>query len=691
VTDPRQTDAAAKKSRPLAIGLLLAFLLSLYLTTSAGHTSSNDEELMYLVTAELVEQGSPALPVGDSELLACAGPGPCGVSRGADGRYYAAYGILQSGLAIPLYVVGDRLARLFDGRYHELITRASVTTLSALATAAAAAVVALIAIELGASPRGATMLALLYGVATIAWPYAKYFWSEPLAAALLATAVLFAIRGSNRQSPGQWALSGLAVGLAGATRAAMLVSVPALAVFLLISSFTGSPWNGGRHTAPGAFARQSAAFGAALLICLGIMGGYNALRYGSFLDTGHGLVPGAEISAFSRREDGGNALMGLYGVLLSPGKSVLLYSPPLFAAVIALPAFWRKRPKESVLLAGLLCGQLTLSVVLGWWYGEAAWGPRYLVPLIPILLLPLAVWFDPLANLGRARRLLMVSTVGLGLVIQLFAITVNYNTYILLTGGPHGPDAERRWFDPAATPLLGAPRQLRERVDLYSRRLEPGQYALAGGFYESESTDGPFPRWTNGQAAIRFAPRESGDGMLSLRLVQPQHGNPGPLPELSLRLDGGSTGLLPQRVAQGQPGHYAISVALPGLAAGTHRLELVSPTFVPAEFVGTPDQRKLGVQVREATFDLPSGRLEWVDVPVVPPLPVTAERPWSRTAFGWFYDPRVPHLVDFWPWYVAHAGLPPILATLGFIPLLGALWFGWRLARSLVRTLPRPE
>lgn len=682
VADARHTDAARERGRPLAIGLLLAFLVSLYLTTSGGHTSSNDEELMYLVTAGLVEHGSPALPPDESELLACAVLGPCGASKGADGNYYATYGILQSALAIPLYVAGDRLAQLFDPRYHDFITRAAVTTLSAVATVAAAAVVALIAGELGASARGATTLGVLYGVATIAWPYAKYFWSEPLATALLATAVLFAIRGSSRDSPGQWALAGLAAGLAGATRAAMLASIPALALYLLM----GSLRNGGRHSAPGAFFRQNAAFAAGLLIPLVIIGSYNALRYDSVLDTGHGLVSGAAaVSALAGREDGGNGLIGLYGVLLSPGKSILLYSPPLIAALMAMPAFWRRWPKESVLFFGLIGAQLALSAALGWWYGEAAWGPRYLVPLVPYLLLPLAVWFRPSTHVGRSPRLLMAITAGLGLAVQVFAVAVNYDTYIFLTGGPQGPGAERRWFDPTATPLLAAPRQLRQRVELYGRGLGPGQYAVAEGFYESESADGPFPRWTTGQAAIRFAPREAGDGMLILRLVQPDHGKPRPQPELALRLDGGSAELSPQHVWQAEPGHYTVRVALPGLAAGPHRLELLSSTFVPAEVNGGPDRRRLGLQVREAAFDLPGGRVEWVELPVVPPLPVSAERPWSRTAFGWFYDPGVAHLVDLWPWYVAHAGVPPIVASLGVVPLLGTLWFGWRLARSLAQ------
>ena len=185
-----------------ALALLFCFLLGVYLATSGGHTSSNDEEEMYYVTQGLVERGSPALPPDEARALAI----PRGAALGPDGNYYSPYGPLPSLLAIPLYELGKLAGFRFDSSFQDFVTRLSVTALSAIATAAAATALGLVAIEIGAAGATAICLGLIYGLATIAWPYAHAFWSEPLAALFLVLASLFAVRGSRRNSArsGSW-------------------------------------------------------------------------------------------------------------------------------------------------------------------------------------------------------------------------------------------------------------------------------------------------------------------------------------------------------------------------------------------------------------------------------------------------------------------------------------------------------
>src|SRR5262249_37740784 len=159
------------------LGLLFCFLVGLYLATSGGHTSSNDEEEMYYVTQGLVERHSPALPPDEARALAI----PRGAAVGADGNYYSPYGPVPSLLAIPLHDPAKLAGPNSAPRYQAFLTRLSLTALSASATAAAATALALVALEIGASAVTAICLGLVYGVATTAWPYAHAFWSEPLA------------------------------------------------------------------------------------------------------------------------------------------------------------------------------------------------------------------------------------------------------------------------------------------------------------------------------------------------------------------------------------------------------------------------------------------------------------------------------------------------------------------------------
>src|SRR5262249_13193458 len=146
------------------------------------------------------------------------------------------YGPVPSLLATPFYGLGKLASTNFDPRYQDFLTRLSVTGLSAFASAAAATALALVALEIGASAVTALCLGLVYGVATIAWPYAHAFWSEPLAALFLVLASLFAVRGSRRNRARDWFVASLMLGVASVTRSAMLACVPAFALYLLVGA-----------------------------------------------------------------------------------------------------------------------------------------------------------------------------------------------------------------------------------------------------------------------------------------------------------------------------------------------------------------------------------------------------------------------------------------------------------------------
>ena len=116
---------------------------------------------------------------------------------------------------------------------------------------------------------------------------------------------------------------------------------------------------------------------------------------------------------------------GLYGLLLSPGRGLLLYVPLVLPALVAAPWAWRR----SALVAGLCLGMLALRVVFyaKWfsWQGAWAWGPRFLVPAMP-LLAPLLLeivrrlswrrW--PLAAAAAAVLLLSASVQALGAAVR---------------------------------------------------------------------------------------------------------------------------------------------------------------------------------------------------------------------------------------------------------------------------------
>jgi hypothetical protein len=158
---------------------------------------------------------------------------------------------------------------------------------------------------------------------------------------------------------------------------------------------------------------------------------------------------------------------------------------------------------------------------------------------------------------------------------------------------------------------------------------------------------------------------------------------------LELRLDGIQVPVSSWHIERSEAGHYRVDLEFPRLASGEHRLLFESPTLVPAEvFAGVSDHRVVGVQLIGAVLSFGGISGSSVDLPNVPPLPVTPGERWSRSAFGWFYDPAVAHLMDLWPWYVSRSGLPAWLALFGVVPLVWMLGAGLMLLRAYRRSDP---
>ena len=132
---------------------------------------------------------------------------------------------------------------------------------------------------------------------------------------------------------------------------------------------------------------------------LAVMAGAGWVRYGSPLADGY--TSGETLN--------GCFWDGFRGLILSPGKSVFFDSPPLLLALVGLPAAARRWPRLTAFSVGTALAHIALYSVWYGWDGGWCWGPRFLVPIVP-LLMPLA-----LPVIDRARRRLG-GRMALGLV-----------------------------------------------------------------------------------------------------------------------------------------------------------------------------------------------------------------------------------------------------------------------------------
>lgn len=249
---------------------------------------------------------------------------------------------------------------------------------SALLAAGCAAGVFSLARSLGYRARVALGTALLVAFATPLWPYARVFFSESLSAFGLVWFAALARHGHNRDDrrPLAWALAGFALGLAVLAKAAH-------GALLLPAAGLLAAYSRGRD--PRGTMRALGAFSLALGLCVAALLAYNRARFGSVFVTGYG----DNLSRWTTP-----ALEGLLGLLASPGRGLFLYCPLTLAAVLSWRRFSPTHSREWWLGIGALATLLAVFCRWFMWEGGWCWGPRYLVPVIPLVCLPVAALLD---------------------------------------------------------------------------------------------------------------------------------------------------------------------------------------------------------------------------------------------------------------------------------------------------------
>lgn len=150
--------------------------------------------------------------------------------------------------------------------------------------------------------------------------------------------------------------------------------------------------------------------------------------------------------------------VGLFGFLLSPGCSVFVYSPPLLLLPATLRGFWQRHRAEAItILASSLALLLFCSSFEAWTGLWSAPGPRYLVAVVPLLMLPLGSWLDTAGRRGW-RALALVAAVGA--LVEGVLMAARWNAVIaLMQYGAFEPEF-RFVFLPDFTPIEGSLRAI---------------------------------------------------------------------------------------------------------------------------------------------------------------------------------------------------------------------------------------
>ncbi len=393
---------------------------------------------------------------------------------GPQGDDFSKKGPAPAILAVPFYLIGWLSNRLPIAALH-LSMLQTAFWLNAVITALTGVLLARAVLALGYSLRAAVLAGAIFGLGTLAWPYATHFFGEPISALAIFGLFYALLRLRQTGAPRYALLGGVAAGVMITTSAAHAVLLAPFGLYLL---FAIHLW--AKRRAQGTNGRFRAAtryllsaigrllvFAVPLATLAGLLALYNLARFGTLLSTGYHFESGEGFNA--------NWLLGLWGLLFSPYRGLFWYTPLALLSLVAWPGFIRRHRAVGWLLA-VVALVLVLMFAKWWmWWGGFAWGPRFLVPLAPILVLVLAPWleFSPVRGAWAVvRRVAVIFVLALSFIVQLLAVTANYVNYEIALRGlyptdwadplKYGPPA---MFNPAHSPVLGQARLLLENLD----------------------------------------------------------------------------------------------------------------------------------------------------------------------------------------------------------------------------------
>ena len=107
-------------------------------------------------------------------------------------------------------------------------------------------------------------------------------------------------------------------------------------------------------------------------------------------------------------------LEAFFGLLFSPGVGLFIFSPILFLSLFTFTDFYKNHKKETFLFIGVI-GTFLLYysfIMTNTWHGLVGWSARYLILLIPFLLIPLAATLEKRTNKIFLSIILFLGSLG---------------------------------------------------------------------------------------------------------------------------------------------------------------------------------------------------------------------------------------------------------------------------------------
>ena len=373
-------------------------LLGIYLMGHPGRIDVIDGQLRYEVSRNLLNGDGPVV----SEPYIAAGKLP---TNKLTGKKYAYYSAPPSIVSLLPMAVGRVIRAHSDpsDRFWFAIT-------SAFIGAIIGPLLLAFYRRLGVSLVPAIGWSLMFALATLWWPSSETTFDQCQHGVLMFAVMIFGYDAAQSGALRWAAVTGLLGGLLIDYRtpyAALLVVIPVYWWFELRAKKSPDA------VGPVQVIKMTALFMGGLALGFVAYVGFNYVRFGQ-----------SGMPSFATEDALGNPIHGFLILIVSPGKGVLWFSPPLVMAIFGLPRMWKAQPRLTKLILAISAIHIGLMSMLIFAGGDWCWGPRYLITVMPLWALAF-----PFVSAKFATRFIVSAFAVVGIGVQLLALSVDHDRF----------------------------------------------------------------------------------------------------------------------------------------------------------------------------------------------------------------------------------------------------------------------
>ncbi len=371
----------------LFIGVLSSILFS------SGQIENPDTHLRLTQTRIFLEDFKFKLPndVGEESHG--------NIAINSNGERCMVYNPGQSILFIPFYSMSFLLTKDDTRSYY--LTAFSISFINYIINAISAFFLFKIIISIGYSRRKSLFVALVFCFTSYSFVFAQSTYEHHFEMLLLLISIFLTITSHNKN---RFILAGLAISIGLLFRSTTIIIIPS--ILLLIMNSKGR-----------------------IHFLLGVLPGliivllFNYYRFNNPLESGYSLAwplaYGSEMNFWSL----GQIPSAIVGLIFSPGKGLLFFSPTIIIGLFGLKLFYLKNKRFSIALLITILSYLIIFSMNFAWHGSIwSFGPRYILPLVPLLYLPIV---------ELKIRPWIYSVLIIAFLAQVLLISVNYNRGVL--------------------------------------------------------------------------------------------------------------------------------------------------------------------------------------------------------------------------------------------------------------------